>query len=96
MSWGNLETVRADGIATLDPDDESSLEVASALMMGAHFELHGGLWTCIDDNELSDTPQKTGSWNFKRNAARAYLSARGLYLSKDGTRIHPGYPRNYT
>lgn len=100
MGWQPFPTAHQDGHSR-DTWDDDCIEVASALMMGARFEVHprthneAGMWTCIDDRPESDCSAKTGNWNFKRNAARAYLSCHGLYVSKDGTLIHPGFPRNY-
>lgn len=99
MSWPPFKL--ASGSDRADLEDES-IEVVSALMMGARFERHGrgggggeGRWVCVDDTPESYCSQKTGSWNFKRNAARAYLGTKGLYVSKDGKTIHPGSPRTY-
>lgn len=78
------------------PDDHADerLEVTSALILGARFERGQSpasrwAWTCVDDNtKQSDV----GWWQFKVNAARAYLATKGLRFTREGVPLEPPVP----
>lgn len=76
------------GSAGRIPDEEAEhrTEIACALMMGARFELDQNYWYCYDDTEESSKRQ-CGNWNFKVNAARAYLSTKGVFFDKQGNPV---------
>lgn len=70
-------------------EEEDRLEITCALMMGARFTQQSGKsqpWTCIDDELTADY---TGWWVHKANAARAYLSTKGIFFTREGELIPP-------
>lgn len=67
-------------------DFDERTEIACALMLGARFEKTTDTWCCSDDTEESSRNQ-TGAWNFKVNAARAYLSTKGVFFDREGNPV---------
>ena len=82
MGW------RPFGSAGRIPDEEAEhrTEIACALMLGARFELDRGKWYCYDDT-IESAKYKCGDWCFKVNAARAYLSTKGLFFDRQGNPV---------
>ena|ERR1044072_7739661 len=77
------------GSARLPPemkDSNDRTEIACALMLGARFEKTGHTWCCSDDTEESSRDQ-CGAWEFKVNAARAYLSTKGVFFDRQGNPV---------
>jgi hypothetical protein len=71
---------------------EDRVEIACALMLGAKFMRAPEVtaqerWTCFDEEPESNSPDRTGWWNFKANAARAYLSTKGVFFDREGNPI---------
>ena len=67
-------------------DSDDRTEIACALMLGARFDKHHGNWCCFDDTDESQRDH-TGTWNFKVNAARAYLSTKGVFFDRQGNPV---------
>lgn len=65
---------------------EERNEVACALMAGGVFHFIQGQWRCYDDTSESNI-NATGAWNFKVNAARAFLSTKGVFFDKQGNPV---------
>jgi hypothetical protein len=71
---------------------DDRVEIASALMLGARFiQQVSTQWSCIDDCPESNDPIHTGWWHHKVNAARAYLTIKGLEYDGEGNPL-PGSP----
>jgi hypothetical protein len=88
MTWKPFQAVRTWPNSL--GDDRT--EIACALMLGAHFvqKQNGGYdWSCIDDCLESYTPEQTGWWVHKVNAARAYLTIKGLEYDREGNPLSP-------
>lgn len=93
MAWkpfgsaaGTLPLLKTPEGYVRQPDYNDRTEIACALMLGARFEKTSDTWCCSDDTEESSRDQ-TGAWNFKVNAARAYLSTKGVFFDKQGNPI---------
>lgn len=87
MVWKPFETARCEGGVGPELNSDDRLEITCALIMGATFEQrdpeqHHNHWTCGEPRKMTH-----GWWQFKANAARAYLSTKGVFFDREGNPV---------